>query len=324
MIGRTNALTASTGGGGSTDMSGLRLKYLVFTSEAKWIEEDGGQITAGQVVTLKSGKNVSTAGSGTSDYVPNLTFDGWSSPLAISNNTITIPSKISKNVVVGAMYHTTDGSKVYVDKLGNVTSTIPSTASDLVRVYYPSSVTSIGDSAFNYCYPLSSVVIPSSVTSIGESAFSICNALSFVVIPSSVTSIGSYAFNGCNALSSVVIPSSVTSIGESAFNYCYPLSSVVIPSSVTSIGSYAFNSCRALSSIVIPSSVTSIGNSAFNGCYALGIVTILATTPPALGGTSAFNTTYQKRIYVPASSVGAYKAATNWSTFASIIYAIPS
>ena len=80
MIGRTNALTASTGGGGSTDMSGLRLKYLVFTSEAKWIEEDGGQITAGQVVTLKSGKNVSTAGSGTSDYVPNLTFDGWSSP----------------------------------------------------------------------------------------------------------------------------------------------------------------------------------------------------------------------------------------------------
>ena len=232
MIGRTNALTASTGGGGSTDMSGLRLKYLVFTSEAKWIEEDGGQITAGQVVTLKSGKNVSTAGSGTSDYVPNLTFDGWSSPLAISNNTITIPSEISQNVVVGAMYHTTDGSTVYVDKLGNVTSTIPSTASDLVKVY--------------------------------------------------------------------------------------------LPSSVTSIGSSAFNNCRALSSIVIPSSVTSIDNSAFNSCYALGIVTILATTPPALGGTSAFNTTYQKRIYVPASSVDAYKAATNWSTFASIIYAIPS
>ena len=252
MIGRTNAQTSSSE---STDMSGLRLKYLVFTSEAKWIEEDGGQITAGQVVTLKSGKNVSTAGSGTSDYVPNLTFDGWSSPIAISNNTITIPSEISQNIVVGAMYHTTDGSTVYVDKLGNVTSVIPSTKTDLVRVYYPSSVIRIGD----------------------------------------------YAFNSCYALSSVVIPSSVTSIGTSAFNSCYALSSIVIPSSVTSIGTYAFYGCRAL-----------------------GIVTILATTPPALGGTSAFNTTYQKRIYVPASSVGAYKAATNWSTFASIIYAIPS
>ena len=255
MIGRTNALTASTGGGGSTDMSGLRLKYLVFTSEAKWIEEDGGQITAGQVVTLKSGKNVSTAGSGTSDYVPNLTFDGWSSPLAISNNTITIPSTISQNIVVGAMYHTTDGSTVYVDKLGNVTSVIPSTKADLVRVYYPSSVTSIGSSAFDNCYALSSVVISSSVTSIGSAAF---------------------------------------------------------------IG------CYALSSVVIPSSVTSIGSSAFNNCSALGIVTIFATMPPTLGGTSAFNTAYQKRIYVPASSVDAYKAATNWSTFASIIYAIPS
>ena len=229
MIGRTNAQTSSSG---STDMSGLRLKYLVFTSEAKWIEEDGGQITAGQVVTLKSGKNVSTAGSGTSDYVPNLTFDGWSSPLAISNNTITIPSTISQNIVVGAMYHTTDGSTVYVDKLGNATSVIPSTKTDLVRVYYPSSVTSIGSSAFSGCY--------------------------------------------------------------------------------------------ALSSVVIPSSVTSIGSSAFTNCYALGIVTILATTPPALGGTSAFNTTYQKRIYVPAASVSAYKAATNWSALASIIYAIPS
>ena len=252
MIGRTNAQTLS---GGSTDMSGLRLKYLVFTSEAKWIEEDGGQITAGQVVTLKSGKNVSTAGSGTSDYVPNLTFDGWSSPLAISNNTITIPSEISQNVVVGAMYHTTDGSTVYVDKLGNVTSTIPSTKSDLVRVYYPSSVTNIG----------------------------------------------SYTFDSYYALSSIIIPSSVTSIADSAFDSCF-----------------------ALSSIVIPSSVTSIGASAFSHCYALGIVTINATTPPTLGGTNAFSTTYQKRIYVPSASVSAYKAATNWSTFASIIYAIPS
>ena len=202
MIGRTNAQTLS---GGSTDMSGLRLKYLVFTSEAKWIEEDGGQITAGKVVTLKSGKNVSTAGSGTSDYVPNLTFDGWSSPLAISNNTITIPSTISQNIVVGAMYHMTYGSTVYVDKLGNVTSTIPSTASDLVRVYYPSSVTSIGNSIFYYCYALSSVIIPSPVTSIATSAFYSCRALSSIIIPKSVTSIAASAFQNCYALGIITI-----------------------------------------------------------------------------------------------------------------------
>ncbi|MST78843.1 leucine-rich repeat protein, partial [Prevotella copri] len=126
----------------------------------------------------------------------------------------------------------------------------------------PSSVTSIGDSAFSCCRSLSEIVIPSSVTSIGDGAFYGCNSLSEIVIPSSVTSIGDGAFYGCNSLSEIVIPSSVTSIGDSAFSSCDSLSEIVIPSSVTSIGDSAFSSCDSLSEIVIPSSVTSIGDSA--------------------------------------------------------------
>ena len=96
---------------------------------------------------------------------------------------------------------------------------------------------------------LQDVVIPNSVTSIGDSAFSYCYGLSSVVIPSSVTSIGNNAFYNCYGLSSVVIPSSVTSIGSMAFSYCYGLSSVVIPSSVTSIGNSAFSQCSKLQKI---------------------------------------------------------------------------
>ena len=44
----------------------------------------------------------------------------------------------------------------------------------LKRVEVGSSVTSIGDGAFSYCYCLSSAVIPDSVTSIGGRAFSNC------------------------------------------------------------------------------------------------------------------------------------------------------
>ena len=129
----------------------------------------------------------------------------------------------------------------------------------------PSSVTSIGDHAFDGCDSLSEIVIPSSVTSIGKGAFSGCHSLSEIVIPPSVTSIGDSAFDGCHSLSEIVIPSSVTSIGNSAFWGCRSLSEIVIPSSVTSIGDYAFDGCDSLSEIVIPPSVTSIGDCAFDG-----------------------------------------------------------
>ena len=67
---------------------------------------------------------------------------------------------------------------------------------------------------------IKSYVIPSSVTSIGDSAFYGCRSLSEIVIPSSVTSIGKGAFSYCRSLSEIVIPSSVTSIGDSAFYDC--------------------------------------------------------------------------------------------------------
>jgi len=71
-------------------------------------------------------------------------------------------------------------------------------------VVIPDSVTSIGNSAFEHCTGLTSVVILDSVTSIGNSAFEHCTGLTSVVIPDSVTSIGRYAFLGCTGLTKVV------------------------------------------------------------------------------------------------------------------------
>ena len=138
----------------------------------------------------------------------------------------------------------------------------------------PSSVTSIGNSAFSCCSSLSEIVIPSSVNSIGNSAFSSCRSLSKIVIPDSVNSIGNSVFSGCSSLSKIVIPTSVTSIDDWTFSCCSSLSEVVIPSSVTSIGGWAFKDCGSLSTIVIPSSVTSIGDSAFYGCDSLSEIVI--------------------------------------------------
>ena len=64
---------------------------------------------------------------------------------------------------------------------------------------------------------IKSVIIENSVTSVGDSAFEYCTNLTSVKIPNSVTSIGDYAFDGCTSLTSVTIPNSVRSIGVGAF-----------------------------------------------------------------------------------------------------------
>ena len=114
-----------------------------------------------------------------------------------------------------------------------------------------------------------SYTVPSSVTSIGHSAFKSCTGLASVIIPDSVKSIGSYAFYDCTGLTCITIPDSVKSIGSYAFYDCTGLTSVTISDSVSSIGDYAFEGCTGLTSITISDRVKSIGYSAFYYCYNL-------------------------------------------------------
>ena len=107
------------------------------------------------------------------------------------------------------------------------------------------------DFIFCECNQLVSVFIPKSVTSIGYQAFSGCSGLTSVRIPSSVTTIDYKAFESCYKLMSVTIPNSVTSIGPGAFYGCSGLTSVNIPGSVTEIGDMAFYGCKKLKTIYI-------------------------------------------------------------------------
>lgn len=116
------------------------------------------------------------------------------------------------------------------------------------------------------------------------------------------------------------MPSGLTN----SYNFCYGntvLRSVSIEDGFTSIGSGAFSNCRSLSGITIPNSVTVIGAEAFSNCTAITSITFTQTTPPELGYLAFGGTNFP--IYVPAESVEAYKTATNWSSYADRIQAIP-
>ena len=248
---------------------------------------------------------------------------------------------------------TSIGTVAFSSCTGLTSLTIPSTVTSigesafygctgLTSITIPSTVTSIYPQVFSNCTGLTSVIIRSSsvgermfnrcnniatltfdgVTTIGNSAFFMCTGLTSLTIPSTVTTIGNNSFSSCTGLTSLTIPSTVTSIGNYVFSSCTGLTSLTLSEGITSIGQGAFGACTGLTSLTIPSTVTSIRNNAFYGCTGLTSITCLATTPPSLT-TSSFTNTNECPIYVPSKSVETYKTATNWSSLASRIQAIP-
>ncbi|MBQ6306191.1 MAG: leucine-rich repeat domain-containing protein [Bacteroidales bacterium] len=113
-------------------------------------------------------------------------------------------------------------------------------------------VTTIGNTAFMYCFYLTSLTIPNSVTTIEEGAFAYCSG-----------------FTG-----DLVIPNSVVTIEPSAFFTCYGFDGdLIIGNSVSTIGAWAFNSCDGMTGVLnIPSNVASIGEDAFVYCKFQGMV----------------------------------------------------
>ena len=112
-------------------------------------------------------------------------------------------------------------------------------------------------------------------------------------------------------------------IGNTNVVYCNMLQKIEIGNHITSIDTYAFRNCYSLASVSIPSSVTSIGNYALQDCQGMAIYDFTKhTSVPTLANVNAFAYIPSDcKIKVPSSLLEEWKAATNWSTYASKIVA---
>ena len=197
-------------------------------------------------------------------------------------------------------------------------------------------LTAVPASAFEDCQSLKRVELSPSVNVIGEHAFKHCKALANIDLPDELTTIGKEAFEGC-ALSSLDLPAGVITIGERAFKNCKGLAHVTIPDQCTTLGKEAFRECSslavvdlgkglqslgdnalretAITTLVIPEGVTLVGKKVTEKCKNLTRIECHAVLPPALGKES----NNKIELYVPATSVNAYRSAKNWKNFKSIL-----
>ncbi len=149
----------------------------------------------------------------------------------------------------------------------------------LTQITIPSSVTSIGATAFigasnlknitvdssnnNYSSDISGVLFNIDKTNLIQ--YPIGDTITSYNIPTGVTNIENYAFQGSTYLNQIIVPVSVTMIGDYAFDNATGLNSVTFypNSSLNSIGIEAFYRTINLTSITIPANVTNIGENAF-------------------------------------------------------------
>jgi len=206
----------------------------------------------------------------------------------------------------------------------------------LTSVNFPNA-TSIGEYAMAGCSALQTVLIPKLATS-GTYAFNNCTSLESISMPQLAT-VSNYMFAGCSALSSVSIPNA-TRINQYAFQNCKDLTSIDLDG-VTNIGNYAFSGsgigtleitdattlgtylCHGYRTGVVDQHTTvNLASNRFNGANSLCHLILRSTkmctlTTNALTGTAiAAGIGW---IYVPTDLVATYKAASNWSNYASQI-----
>lgn len=127
------------------------------------------------------------------------------------------------------------------------------------------SITHIGNLAFQVLTGLETITIPDSITSMDSSVFS-GSGLRSVHIGSGLTEIPHGTFLG-TPLRTVTIPSGITSIGNSAFGRCTSLSQITFAGdAVTTIGAQAFTDCDTLRTFDVPTGVTKLEDGTFEAC----------------------------------------------------------
>ena len=132
-------------------------------------------------------------------------------------------------------------------------------------------------------------------------------------------------FRDTNIQGTLYIPSGVTSI--QAYNFFNtPITKVITSNNLTTINggnvNGAFLQCTSLQVADLGTGVTSIGIDTFNGCTSLQVIYLRSHIPPTIVANTFRGVPATTIWKVPAEDLATYKGWTNYTSFASRIFAI--
>ena len=214
------------------------------------------------------------------------------------NNLISIKQDIKTAIENKGVDMTGVSFPGYASKIVEIASGIGYTDRDIIEARYQyniaNSASFVYSSAFEYKL-VETVDLPNCLY-VGSKAFYYCDSLTTVNLPV-CTSLYSNAFRNCGNLSSVSLPNVVRMSGY-CFANCVSLQTISLPN-CSYVSRYAFWGCTNLKTIYMGTArsvvATMTQSNALSSCTAL------------------------QSIYVPASLVDAYKKASNWSYYSSLI-----
>lgn len=138
-----------------------------------------------------------------------------------------------------------------------------------VTVNAGTSITEIGEYAFQNNQNLHNVILHGSVGTVKKGAFQGCGALNQFVVSETgnISVIEEEAFRNCTNLHTVTLRGTVTSIGKNAFSQCTNMNNLVIDSTTPyTIGEYAFQDNANLHNVTLSNGIETIEKGTFENC----------------------------------------------------------
>ena len=203
-------------------------------------------------------------------------------------------------------YFVDNGQSYKVFSIGN--SAFQS-CSDMTSVVIPDGVTTIEDYGFRWCRALTSINFlgQSSLVKIGQRAFSYCEALAEVALPKNLKSIGNLAFEECRAIKKIYFDSANVSYvlnNKTPFEKSYQVQNIIIGNNVETIPNYFFNALSTVTSLTFEenSKLVEIGEYAFTNCSSI-LEIILPESVKVLGESCFSNCSKVSTLHIPKALV---------------------